>query len=101
MCRGRTRSRVPKPRHKIISLTTCYDANLAHDEVTRKSITGVIDLAIKKPIITRSKSQNTVETSTFGVDFNAGRTATDNSIEVRCMLGSLGVTVDKPNKVEW
>ena len=53
----------------------------------------------KTPIITHSKRQTMVESSTYGAEFNAARTATEDSIEIRYMLRSLGVMVDKPTKL--
>ena len=45
----------PKPRYKYISLATYYNANLAHNIITRRLISGVIAFVGKTPIITRSK----------------------------------------------
>ena len=40
-----------------------------------------------------------VESLTYSAEFNAGRTAIEDSIEIRYMLHSLGVDVDKPTKL--
>ena len=36
---------------------------------------------------------------TYSAEFNAGRTATEDSVEIRYMLCSLGVEVNKPTKL--
>ena len=46
-----------------------------------------------------SKRQGSVETSTYGAEFNAMRTATEETMALRYMLRSLGVPVTQPTKM--
>ena len=48
-------SDAPKPLGKYVTLTHYYDANLFHDIVTRRSVTGVLHLLNKTPIDWYSK----------------------------------------------
>ena len=63
--------------------TRCFvDANHAGDKTTRISMTGILILCNRAPIIWHSKRQNCVETSTFGSCF----TAMKNSVEMIAAL---------------
>ena len=61
---------------------TWVDANLYHDFLTGRSVTGVIHLVNQTMIDFYSKKQNTVETSTYGSEFVAARTATEQIIDL-------------------
>jgi len=75
--------------------TTCYvDASHAGCRVTRRSHTGVIIFVNRAPIIWYSKRQNTVESSTFGSEFVAMRTAVDLIEALRYKLRMFGVPID-------
>jgi hypothetical protein len=47
-------------------MTVYVDADDAHDLVTRRSITGILVMLNNTPLRWISKSQKTVETSTYG-----------------------------------
>jgi hypothetical protein len=47
------------------------DANLMHDGVMERSVTGILHLVNKTPIEWYSKKQATVETATYGSEFIA------------------------------
>ena len=79
--------------------TLCVDADHAHDRVTRRSITGLIAFLGSTPILWTAKRQGTVETSTYGAEFNALRTATEETIALRFILRSLGVKITKPSMI--
>ena len=83
----------PKPLGKRVQLTTYVDANLYHDMISGRSVTGVLHLANKTPIDWFSKLQSTAETATFGSEFVAARTATEQTIALRTTLRYLGVPV--------
>jgi hypothetical protein len=55
-------SDAPKPLGKYVTLTHYVDANLMHDVVSGKSVTGILNLMNKTPIDWYSKKQSTVET---------------------------------------
>ena len=59
-------SDMPTPRGKRIVTTSFVDANLYHDLVSGKSVTGILHFFNKTPIDWFSKLQSTVETATFG-----------------------------------
>ena len=86
----------PPPKGKSVMLTAYVDANLYHDLVSGRSVTGVLHLANKTPIDWFSKLQATVETATFGSEYVAARTATEQIIDLRNTFRYLGVRVDRP-----
>ena len=87
---------MPIPKGKPVRLTTFVDANLMHCQVTGRSATGVIHLLNQTPIAWHSKRQNTVETATYGSEFVAGRTASEQIIDIRFTLRMLGAPLDGP-----
>ena len=58
------------------------DANLMHDLLSGKSVTGILHLLNKTPIDWYSKKQGTVKTATFGSEFVAARTAVEQIIDL-------------------
>ncbi|KAL7570793.1 hypothetical protein ACA910_014422 [Epithemia clementina (nom. ined.)] len=83
----------PEPKGKPVFTTSYVDANLYHDIVTGKAVTAVLHLLNQTPIDWYSKKQSTVETATFGSEFSAARTATDQIVDLRNTLRYLGVPV--------
>ena len=61
----------PTPWGKHVTLSHFIDANLYHDIVTGRSVTGILHLVNKTPIEWYSKKQGTIETATFGSEFAA------------------------------
>jgi hypothetical protein len=59
----------------------------------RRSVTGCLHMINKTPIDWFSKLQSTVETSTFGSEYIAARTCTEQIIDLRNTLRYLGVPV--------
>ena len=72
----------PEPLGKFVTLSHYVDANLMHDMVTGRSITGILHLVNKTPIDWFSKKQATVETATYGSEFVAARTCVEQVIEL-------------------
>ena len=87
---------MPVPKGKYVRLTTNLDANLMHCLVTGRSLTGVLHFLNQTPIEWFSKKQNTVETATYGSEFNAARTATEQSTGIRYKLHDFGAPIDGP-----
>jgi hypothetical protein len=83
----------PTPLGKPVVMTTFVDANLYHDLVTGRSVTGVLHLFNKTVIDWYSKKQSTVETATYGSEFVAARTAIEQIIDLRTELRYLGVEI--------
>ena len=64
---------MPTPKGKTVQITTYVDADHAHDQVTRRSVTGILLFVNNTPTKWYSKRQNTVETSTYGAELVALR----------------------------
>ena len=86
----------PVPRGKPVVVTTFVDSDHAGNLVTRRSHTGIITFINKAPINWYSKRQNTVESSTFGSEFVAMRTATEMNRALRYKLRMMGVPIEGP-----
>ena len=86
----------PTPLGKFVQLAHYVDANLMHNVLTGKSMTGVLHFANQTPIDWYSKKQGTVETATFGSEIVAARTATEQIIDLRNTFRYLGVPI-RPN----
>jgi hypothetical protein len=75
-------SNMLNPLGKMVSTTTFCDANLYHDVVTGRSMTGILHMVKQTPIDWFSKRQLTVATATYGSEFVAARIATDQIIDL-------------------
>ena len=62
------------------------DANLNHCLATGRSVTGCLHFVNHTPIDSYSKRQVTVETATYGSEFVASKTATEQIIDLRHTL---------------
>jgi hypothetical protein len=77
-----------------VRMTVFVDAD--HDDlVTRRSITGILVMLNNTPIRWVSKRQKKVETSTYGSELVASRISPGLIYEIRYMLRSLGVALDR------
>jgi hypothetical protein len=83
----------PMPLGKYVTLTHFVDANLFHDMITGRSVTGILHFMNKTPIDWYSKKQATVETATYGSEFVAARTCVEQVIDLRLTLRYLGVPI--------
>ncbi len=86
---------MPTPLGKFVTLMHYVDANLYHNLITRRSVTGILHLANKTPINWYSKKQATVETATYGSEFIAAQICVDQSIDLKNTLCYLGVPIHK------
>ena len=84
---------IPEAKGNIVDTITYVDANLLHDMISGKSVTGIMHFVNPTPIDSYSKKQNTVETSTFSSKFVAARIATEQIIDLRLTLMYMGVPV--------
>ena len=84
-------SDAPEPKGKPVRTTSYVDANLYHDLISGKSVTGILHLLNKTPVDWFSKLQATVETATFGSEFVGTKTCTDQIVDIRLSLRYLGV----------
>ncbi len=87
---------MPSPKGIGVKITCYVDADHAHDQLTWRSVTGVILLLNNTPIKWMSKRQKTAESSTYGSEKVASRIATEMVIALRYTLQMLGVTVEGP-----
>ena len=77
---------MPEPLGKAVVTTTTMDANLNHCLATGKSLTGCLHFVNKTPVDWYSKKQATVETATYGSEFVAAKTATEQIMDIRQTL---------------
>ena len=90
---------MPEPRGHSVSTHCFVDADHASNKVTRRSQTGLLMFVNRAPIIWYSKRQNTVETSTFGSEFIAMRTAVEHIEGLRYKLRMFGIPIEGPTNV--
>jgi hypothetical protein len=83
----------PKPLGKYVVTHSYVDANLMHDLVTGRALTGVLHFMNATPIDWYCKRQATVETATYGSEFVAAKTAVDQIVDLRLTLMYLGVPI--------
>jgi hypothetical protein len=62
--------------------------------ISGRSVTGILHFLNKTPIDWFSKLQSTVETATFGSEYVATRTCTEQIIDLRLTLRYLGVPIE-------
>ena len=89
----------PEVLGKAVVMSCFADADHAGCRATRRSHTGVLIFVNRAPILWYSKRQNTVETSTFGSEFIAMKTATEMVEGLRYKLRMMGVEVAGPTNV--
>ena len=83
----------PKPLSKLVTSITYTDANLYHDMLTGRSVTGILHLCNQILVDWYSKRQASVETAMFGSEFIAARISVDQIIDLQTTLRYLGVPV--------
>ena len=89
----------PELRGQEVHMTCFVDADHAGCRETRRSHTGIIIYVQRTPVVWYSKRQNTVESSTFGSEFVAMKTAVEQVEALRYKLRMMGVPVDGPTSV--
>jgi hypothetical protein len=90
---------MPEPLGKPVTMTAFVDADHAGNLATRRSQTGILIFLNKAPIVWFSKRQNTVETSSFGSEFVAMRTAVEMIEGLRYKLRMFGIPIAGPTNV--
>ena len=84
---------MPEPLGEAVTTTTTMDANLNHCLATGKSLTGCLHFVNKTPVDWYSKKQATMETATYGSEFVAAKTATEQIMDIRQTLRYLGAPI--------
>ena len=87
---------MPTPRGKAMRTTTYQDANLYHDLVTGRAMSGIFHFVNQTPIISYCKKQKTVETATYGSEFMVARHACEQIMDLRYTLRMMGIPIDGP-----
>ncbi len=90
---------MPTPRGRMMSTHCFVDSDHAGDKVTRRSQTGILMFCCRAPVLSHSKRQNSVETSTCGSELVAMRQAIDLVKSLRCKLRMFGIPVEGPTDV--
>ena len=90
---------MPPLRGHAVSTHCFIDADHASNMVTRRLQTGILIFLNKAPIVRYSKRQNTVETSTFGSEFIAMRTAVEHIEALRYKLHMFEIPIEGPTNV--
>ena len=72
-----------------------------HCLATGRSLTGCLHFVNHTPIHSYSKRQATVETVTYGSEFVASKTATDQIIDLRHTLRYSGVPIKTKSYIFW
>ena len=84
---------IPEPLGQAVITTSTMDANLNHCLATGKSLTGCLHFVNKTPVDWYSKKQATAETATYGSEFVAAKTATEQIMDIRQTLRYLGAPI--------
>ena len=87
---------MPDPHGESIQINVFVDSDHAGNTITRRSHTGIMIYLNLAPIIWFSKRQNNVESSTFGAEFIAAKTALEIVEGLRYKLRMLGVPLEGP-----
>ncbi|KAL7527793.1 hypothetical protein ACHAWF_002307 [Thalassiosira exigua] len=90
---------MPEPLGKSVELFAFCDSDHASNVVTRRSHSGIFLLAQSALIRSLSKTQNTVDSSTYGAELVAMRIARDMIVELRLKLKPIGVPMVGPANV--
>ena len=83
----------PKPLGKSVTTTTMLDVSLLHCLTTAVSLTACLHFCNQTPTDWFSKKQATVETATYGSEFVAAKTATEQIMDLRYTFRYLGVPI--------
>ena len=93
-------SDMPSPRGRSMQITAFVDSDHAGDLVNRRSRTGVIIFCGRSPIVFHTKKQGSIETSSFGSELSAMKTAVELLEGLRYKLRMMGVPIDGPAYVK-
>jgi len=83
----------PQAFGPVLETTILVDSDHAHDQKTRRSLTGLIAFVGGTPVLWMSKRQGAIASSTYAAEFSALRTATEEAQSLRYMLRCLGCNI--------
>jgi hypothetical protein len=84
---------LPRALGNPVKTSSYVDANLYHDLISGRAVTGILHMLNNTPVDWYSKLQSTCETATFGSEYVAARTCTDQIVDLRHTLRYLGVPI--------
>ena len=87
---------MPEPRGNPLQMTCHVDSDHSGDLVSRRSRTGVIIQCGMAPILWHSKKQGSIESSSFGSELTALKTAVEMVEGLRYKLRMMGVPLEGP-----
>jgi hypothetical protein len=90
----------PEPRGQPVEMMAYVDSDHAGDTITRRSRTGIFIYVQSAPIVWYSKKQTSIETSLFGSEFSAMKTAVEMVEGLRYKLRMMGVPIDGACRVK-
>ena len=90
---------LPVPKGKPVTISCFVDASHACDVVTHCSQIGILIFSNQTPIHCNSKTQSTVEGSTFGSEYIAMKTAVEMIKAFRYKFRTFGIEIDGPADV--
>jgi hypothetical protein len=80
-------------------MTGIMDSDHGHNNVTRRSVSGIILVVGRTPVAAFSKRQGAVQSSTYGAEFIAARTTVEEMLSLRFLLRSFGVPVTRASRI--
>jgi len=83
----------PKLLSKYVTLSHYVDANLYHDMLSGRLVTGILHFLNKTPIDWYSKKQATIETATYGSELVSACIVVDQIVDLHLTLRYLGVPI--------
>jgi hypothetical protein len=86
----------PEALGESVQINMFCDASHATDLITRRSTTGIIFFLNGTPINWYSRRQNTIESSTFGLEFVALKIAAEMNDALRYKLCMFGIPINGP-----
>jgi hypothetical protein len=87
---------MPLPKGKAVRTSHYQDANLYHDFVTGRAVSGILHLVNQKPVASFCKKQKTVETATYRSEFMLAQLSCKQIIDLRYTLRMMGIPIDCP-----
>jgi hypothetical protein len=86
----------PQGRGKPMQTSVWFNLNHAHDKTTQKSIEGINTYLGRTLLKSKSKQQGSISSSTYTAELHASRTASEEAMDLRHLLQSLGIKLDGP-----
>jgi hypothetical protein len=86
----------PEPRGEPLQTSIWYDANNAHDKVTRRSVESYIMYVGRTQTSSKVRRQGSIAPSTYISEIASGRTAAEGAMNQRYLIRSFGAVLDGP-----